>query len=102
MAIKKQFLKSKPVCKVTFEISPDFVGQAEKVSVLGSFNNWDPSAHEMKKLKDGTFKTTIDLPTDTNHEYRYLVDGSKWITDLDADKLTDSGFANEMNSVVTF
>jgi 1,4-alpha-glucan branching enzyme len=101
MGIKKQSLKSKPLCKVTFEISPDFIGQAEKVSVLGSFNNWTPGIHNMKKLKDGTFKTTIDLPVNENHSFRYLVDDSKWLTDMEADKLQASGFGQEQNSVIT-
>jgi 1,4-alpha-glucan branching enzyme len=100
MSIKKQILKSKPLCKVTFEISPDFVGEAEKVNILGSFNNWTPAVHEMKKLKDGTFKTTIDLPVNEIHEFRYLVDGQRWITDMESDQLAASGFGQEMNSVI--
>ena len=38
MAIKKQFLKSKPVCKVTFSLPAE---EAKKVSVVGSFNEWN-------------------------------------------------------------
>ena len=49
MSIKKQFLKSKPVCKVTFALDADGINGAEKVAILGDFNNWNPSTHEMKK-----------------------------------------------------
>jgi len=38
MAIKKQFLKSKPVCKVTFQIESPEVQTAQ---VIGSFNDWN-------------------------------------------------------------
>ena len=35
MAIKKQYLKSKPVCKVTFSVPAK---EATKVAVVGDFN----------------------------------------------------------------
>ena len=56
MAIKKQFLKSKPVCKVTFSFNEK---TADSVSVVGSFNNWDTEHTVLKKLKNGSFKGTL-------------------------------------------
>ena len=50
MAIKKQFLKSKPVCKVTFSLPAE---EAKKVSVVGSFNEWNAKKAPLKKLKNG-------------------------------------------------
>ena len=50
MAIKKQFLKSKPVCKVTFTVLAE---EAEKVTVIGCFNEWNEKAAPLKKLKNG-------------------------------------------------
>ena len=47
--LKKQPLKSKPVCKVTFML-PESV-KAESAYLVGDFNNWDEKATEMKKLK---------------------------------------------------
>ena len=38
MAIKKQYLKSKPVCKVTFSVPAK---EATKVAVVGDFNEWN-------------------------------------------------------------
>jgi 1,4-alpha-glucan branching enzyme len=100
MSIKKQFLKSKPLCKVTFELTPETVGAAEHVSILGSFNSWSPSLHQMKKLKDGTFKTTLDLDIESEHQFRYLVDGKIWLNDEEADKFINSGVGSEKNSVI--
>ena len=48
MAIKKQFIKSKPVCKVTFSLE---ALEAESVSVVGDFNNWDEKAGLLNKQK---------------------------------------------------
>lgn len=51
MAITKNYLKSKAVCKITFDIP----AEAEKLAVVGDFNNWDAAANPLKKLKSGNF-----------------------------------------------
>ena len=52
MAIKKQFLKSKPVCKVTFSLPAE---EAKKVSVVGSFNDWNEKKSSFKEIKEWNF-----------------------------------------------
>ncbi|RNC84241.1 MAG: glycoside hydrolase [Winogradskyella sp.] len=96
MAIKKQYLKSKPICKVTFSVPAK---EANTVSVVGSFNQWNTEATELKKLKNGTFKTTLDLPADESYEFRYVVDGT-YINDEAADAYVWSDFAAADNSVI--
>lgn len=96
MAIKKQFLKSKPICKVTFSIP---AAEASKVSVVGTFNDWNTEATSLKKLKNGTFKGTIDLATDSNYEFRYVVDGN-YINDSEADDFAWSEYASAENGVL--
>ena len=100
MSIKKQFLKSKPVCKVTFSVDADLITGAKEVALLGEFNAWDPSDFTMRKLKDGSFTKTIELEVGREYQFRYLVDGERWINDKEADKYTYSGVAAEENSVV--
>jgi len=41
MSIKKQYLKTKPVCKVTFRISEKRGNSAGTARDVGEFNNWD-------------------------------------------------------------
>ncbi len=61
MSIRKQFLKTKPMCKVTFKI-PHTVGNgAENAHVVGEFNDWSTSATPMKRLKNGAFRATVGL-----------------------------------------
>ena len=38
--IKKQYSKTKPVCKVTFSVTTEQVGKNTDVRVLGNFNDW--------------------------------------------------------------
>ena len=101
MSLKKQFLKSKNVCKVTFSIDAELIAGAKEVAVLGEFNAWDPSEDTMRKLKDGSFTKTIELEVGREYQFRYLVDGKTWINDKEADKYTYSGVAAEENSVVS-
>ena len=44
MSIKKKFLKSKSLCKVTFSVSKELVSSAESIHVVGEFNDWDPAS----------------------------------------------------------
>jgi len=97
MAIKKQFLKSKPVCKVTFSIEAE---DAKKVSVVGSFNDWNAKKAPLKKLKSGTFKGTVDLEKDNSYEFKYIVDGT-YLNDESADAYAWNDFAGAENSVVS-
>ena len=91
MAIKKQYLKSKPVCKVTFTVPAK---EANEVVVAGNWNEWNTSAEPLKKLKNGTFKTTIDLATGSSYEFKYVVDGT-WQNDEQADAYAWNEFASE-------
>ena len=100
MSIKKQFLKSKSVCKVTFTVDAELIAGGKEVAILGQFNNWDPSEDTMRKLKDGSFTKTIELEAGQEYQFRYLVDGTRWINEPEADKYLHSGVAAEENSVV--
>ena len=92
MAITKQYLKSKPVCKVTFSVP---AAEAEKVSVLGTFNKWgEENALNLKKMKNGTFRGTVDLPKDSSHEFRYLIDET-FVNDEQADAFNTNEFGGE-------
>lgn len=56
MGIAKQYLKTKPVCKVTFTVPAE---DAKKVAVVGDFNNWNPKGSMLKKLKNGTLRVRL-------------------------------------------
>ncbi len=96
MAITKQFLKTKPVCKVTFSVPAK---EANEVAVVGDFNNWAANGSELKKLKNGTFKGTFNVEKGKAYEFRYLVDGA-YVNDEAADRYQWNDFAGTENSVV--
>ncbi len=96
MAISKQYLKTKPVCKVTFSVPAK---DANEVTVVGTFNAWDTKSTTLKKLKNGTFKGTVDLEKDNSYEFRYVVDGN-YINDDAADDYAWSDYASAENGVL--
>lgn len=101
MALTKKFLKSKPICKVTFRIPKKANNGAKKACICGDFNDWKKNSDKMKQLKDGSFTTTLDLETGKEYSFRYLLDGKIWVNDWAADKYVPSGMGAEENSVVT-
>jgi 1,4-alpha-glucan branching enzyme len=96
MSIKKQFIKTKPVCKVTFSVSAK---EASKASVVGDFNNWDVEKGSLEKLKNGTFKGLFEIPKDASYEFKYVVDG-EFVNEPDADSQVWNDFAGAENSVI--
>ena len=95
--LKKQYLKSRSACKVTFYTAPEL--NAEKVVLVGEFNQWSPEATPMQPLKDGRFKATIELPKDKRYQFRYLADDNDWHNDWAADLYVPNPFCGD-NSVV--
>lgn len=97
MAIIKKFLKTKPVCKVTFSLP---IENANEVYLVGDFNKWDKNATPLKKLKKGGFKANLDLPIDQNYQYRFIVDG-KYTNDTEAEALVFNEYANTENCLIS-
>lgn len=100
MSTTKKYLKSKPVCKVTFKFPKKAANGAKKVAIVGEFNNWNKKKDQMKALKDGSFTKTIDLKVGNEYQYRFLLDGKVWENDWNAEKYVASGVTLEENSVV--
>lgn len=97
MAISKKYLKSKPVCKVTFEL--DGI-EADSIVAVGDFNDWNAEATPLKKFKNGKFKATVDLDADSSSEFRYIVDGA-YINEPEADDFVWNDYAGAENSLLT-
>lgn len=87
--------------KITFSLPTEAVNQAKKVGLVGDFNGWDVNKPiELKKQKDGSFATTLELATGSEYQYRFLINGEVWENDWKADKYVPTPFGT-FNSVVT-
>uniref|UniRef100_UPI003216DEEC isoamylase early set domain-containing protein n=1 Tax=uncultured Draconibacterium sp. TaxID=1573823 RepID=UPI003216DEEC len=101
MSIKKQYLKSEPVCKLSFRVSKEQVDSADSVKIVGEFNDWSMDVEPMKKLKSGDFTQTLKLETEKEYQFKYVVNDSVWINDEEADKMVPNGITEgEFNSAL--
>jgi 1,4-alpha-glucan branching enzyme len=67
--------------------------QAERVCVVGSFNEWDPTANILGYDEDGRWGCTLALEPG-EYEYRFVVDG-EWCDDPGNIVRRPNGFGTE-------
>ena len=100
MSLKKSFSADGKKCTVVFNVNANAAENADKVYLVGEFNSWNETSIPMKKGPDGSFSVKKQLDTNKEYQFRYLLDGKKWINDWKADKYIRSELANDDNSVV--
>jgi len=94
--IQKTYYKTKDYCKVKFSIENE---AANTVEILGLNNDWEDSI-VLKRKKDGSFSTEVNLPRDSRHEFKYRIDENNWINDPAADAEVPNPFGGS-NSVIS-
>ena len=100
MALEKQFLKSRNVCKVRFTIPASEAAGMRQACVVGEFNNWNVGASPMKRLKDGSLSLLMEIPVGHEYRFRYLTDLQHWINEPEADGYEYCPFAGADNSLL--
>lgn len=96
MAIRKKYLRRRPVCQVTFEVATQ---TAEQVCVVGDFNHWRPEGSRLQKIREGCFRGIFEFPRENSYEFRYLID-SDFVNETQADGFRWNAFAQTENSVL--
>ena len=74
--------------RVTFCLPAD--APAGPVSVVGTFNDWEPGLHELKSRRDGTRTVTLRLDPG-EYRFRYLASDGVWLDDDAADAVGPHG-----------
>lgn len=98
--IKKQYLKSGPLCNITFILPKAAAPNAQTVTIVGDFNNWNSEETKMKKLNNGDFKVTLKLQRDREYRFKYLINGSRWENDWHADKYVPNQYGSDDSLVI--
>ena len=65
--------------RVTFTLPVDEPGGA--VSVVGSFNDWNPYTHPLRKRANRTRSAAVTVQAGTTLHFRYLAEGGVWFDD---------------------
>lgn len=72
---------------------------AGEVAVAGDFTDWEPSVELRDRDGDGVWSGRVPLQSGI-HEYMFVVDGERWVTDPHAERYARDGFGNR-NAVLT-
>jgi 1,4-alpha-glucan branching enzyme len=83
-------VKSSSAKPIEFKL---YAPQAKRVSLAGSFNNWDTKKIAAKKDPKGTWTANVNLPPG-RHEYKFFVDGS-WLNDPSCGACTTNAFGTQ-------
>ena len=98
--ITKTPLPDGQTVRVTFELPSSL--WAERVFVVGDFNDWDSTRHEMRQTReDGKWRAVLDLPRGRAFQFRYLVNGSDWHNDWHADHYARNQYGTDNSVLLT-
>jgi predicted flap endonuclease-1-like 5' DNA nuclease len=98
--LKKDYSKTKPVCKVTFTLPLEAAQGGKEVRILGDFNEWSwEKGYKMKPGKND-FTTEVELVSGSEYQFRYLIDNHIWENDWNADNYLPNPFG-VYNSVLS-
>lgn len=100
--IRKQFVKSRQVYKVTFTLPKEEWPQGvdvNSVHLVGDFNDWSRTATPMEANSKGIFRTVLDLAPGENYQFKYLINNELWANEWLADAYHPNEFGEE-NSVI--
>lgn len=97
MADKKKKAVSTPKVKkkrvtLTLENEPGL-----DISLVGSFNAWEPEKKKLKEKESGQYSATLMLEPG-EYEYKFVIDG-KWLADPKAEAWAPNPFGS-LNSVL--
>ena len=96
--IQKEPLPGDGQVRVTFGL-PDST-RADRISVVGEFNDWDSTATPMRRRSfDAAWTATVVLRAGQRYRFRYLLDGREWLNDWYADDYEDNAYGTS-DSVV--
>ena len=87
--IKQSRVAKASAHKLTFALPADH--PAGTVSVVGTFNEWTPGAHVLKRRSNGTMSVAVTVPSGTPVCFRYLGENGIWFDDPDAERITRDG-----------
>ena len=88
--IKTSKLGRDGTVRITFALPADEPNGS--VSVVGSFNDWNPHTHPLRKRANQTRSAAVTVRTGSTLHFRYLAEGGVWFDDetVDAQHGTDA------------
>ena len=91
--LKKTYSKTGTSCRVTFKLPSEI--EADAGAVLGDWNEWSAEANPLTRRRDGSLSVTLSLDAGREYRFRYLLDGTRWENDQEADRLVPNRFGGQ-------
>ena len=95
--LKKNKVSGKNEVKVTFVLPADH--PHTQASVVGDFNDWNPSTNKLRKRSNNTYSTAVTLKKGKSYAFRYYATDGTWFNDDEADDYVQNEHGS-MNCVV--
>jgi 1,4-alpha-glucan branching enzyme len=91
--IKREPASKQGFVRITFELPSNM--WAERVNLVGEFNDWDTTATPMSRNRsDSNWKATLELELGKPYRFRYLIDGKEWLNDWHADDHVENPYGS--------
>jgi 1,4-alpha-glucan branching enzyme len=91
--IKKETTRKGGQVQVTFEL-PGTIW-AERINLVGEFNDWDTRAIPMRQNRSDTeWRAIVELEAGRRYRFRYLVNGKEWLNDWRADDYLENPYGS--------
>ena len=84
--------------RVTFTMPP--IDHVQQLHLVGDFNRWSIVETPMQQAADATWSVALSLDSGQDYQFRYLVNGTEWHNDWQADSYLPNEFGTD-NSVVS-
>jgi len=89
----------KPILYVTFTIPGSI--WADTIHLVGDFNDWNQSSHPLAHTREEKWSITVPLEPSKAYQFRYLINGNRWINDDNADAYVRSFTGSDNFLVIT-
>jgi 1,4-alpha-glucan branching enzyme len=81
------------LARVTFALPATI--WAERVNLVGEFNDWDTQATPMSQNHLGAdWQVSVELEAGRRYRFRYLVNGKEWLNDWHADDYLENPYGS--------
>ncbi|MFH0733388.1 MAG: isoamylase early set domain-containing protein [bacterium] len=86
MPITKELIPRSKSAIVTFTVPIDISSSHTACSIVGDFNNWNPTVHQLRRSNFySPFSIKIELPVNKTYEFKFLFEDSSWYVENEAD-----------------
>jgi 1,4-alpha-glucan branching enzyme len=97
--LKREPIKQSEQVKVTFVIPHD--PDQPRISVVGDFNNWEPTATPLVKRANNTRSASVILDPGKHYSFRYYAADGTWFDEEHADGYAPNEHGTQNCLIVT-